>query len=224
MDRAGIDRCVLCCIATAPKQVPSILRWSLAVRSDRVIPFASVHPDCDDVADELHGIADAGLVGIKLHPLYQGFTADDERLWPLYTAVEELGLILVMHAGLDVAFPFDDERASPARILAVHEAFPAIPLVAAHMGGWSRWEQVALTLAGTDVFLETSYAIDPFNRDRVMAVGERHSPDRILFGTDSPWRDQSETLGLVRDMFPDADVQRAVLGGNAARLLGIEAD
>jgi predicted TIM-barrel fold metal-dependent hydrolase len=220
MDRAGIDRCVICSIATAPKQVGSILRWSLSIRSERVVPFASVHPDCDGVAGELRRIAEAGILGIKLHPLYQGFAADDGRLWPLYAAIEDLGLILVMHAGLDVAFPFDDERASPGRILAVHEAFPGIPLVAAHMGGWSRWDEVAQTLAGTGVYLETSYAIDRANRDKVMAVVERHAPERMLFGTDSPWRDQSETLDLVKDMFPDAATQRAVLGGNAARLLG----
>jgi predicted TIM-barrel fold metal-dependent hydrolase len=83
MDRAGIDRCAICSIATAPKQVDPILRWSASIAGERVLPFGSVHPECADPAAEVHRIAGAGLKGIKLHPLYQDFAADERGLWPL---------------------------------------------------------------------------------------------------------------------------------------------
>ena len=219
MDRAGIDRCVICSIATAPKQVDAILRWSLSIADDRVVPFGSVHPDCEDPAAEVRKIARAGLRGIKMHPLYQGFAADDERLWPVYDAVCEAGLILLMHCGRDVAFPPEDDRAAPRRVLKVHRAFPDMPLVAAHLGGWRMWEEVAETLAGTDVYLETSYSIGLCEPDTLAALRGRHAPERVLFGTDSPWRDQAEALALVRATWPDPAAQAAVLGGNARRLL-----
>jgi predicted TIM-barrel fold metal-dependent hydrolase len=219
MDGAGIDSAVICSIATAPKQVEPILRWSLSIASDRIIPFGSVHPDCEDMPGAVRRIAEAGLRGIKLHPLYQGFAADDRRLWPLYAAIAECGLVLVMHTGCDVAFPLDDDRASPTRLLAVHRAFPDLKLVAAHLGGWRTWREAAETIAGTGIYLETSYALGQGQDDAVRLVWSRHAPDRVLFGTDSPWRDQSAELAAWTAWLPEAD-RRRVLHDNAARLLG----
>ena len=219
MDEAGIWRSVICSIATAPRQAASILNWSLSIRSDRIVPFGSVHPECEDVAAEVARIAKSGLLGIKLHPLHQNFTVDEGRMWPCYRAIADHGLILVLHCGLDLAFPSDDERAHPRGVLTVHRNFPDIPLVATHMGGWKRWDSAAATLAGTGVYLETSFSLDMAPPEVLAAILDRHSPDRILFGTDSPLRDQGESVGLVRDTFRDAGMRLKVLGGNADRLL-----
>ena len=220
MDRAGIRRSVVCSIATAPKQADAILQWSLSIRGDRIVPFASVHPASDDPAGEIARIAEAGLRGVKCHAQFQGVTADSPDMWPIYRAAAECGLILVLHAGQDLSFPADDQRAHPERILAVHKAFPDVPLVATHMGGWRRWEAVAETLAGADVYLETSFSMDMAPPEVLGRILDRHSPDRILFGTDSPWRDQSADLNATRRVFPDPQLQRKVLGGNSDRLLG----
>lgn len=223
MDEAGIDRSVICSIATAPKQVEPIINWSLSIASERIVPFGSVHPQCADLPGAAQRIADAGLKGLKLHAQYQEFAIDERRMWPLYAAVEDLGLILVFHAGRDIAFPPEDDRAAPGRILTVHRAFPGIPMVAAHLGGWKMWDEVAETLAGTDVYLETSYTFNMNSRDAVDRILDRHSRERILFGTDSPWVDQKLTLDLVRGAFPEDETRRMVLEKNARRLLGLNA-
>jgi predicted TIM-barrel fold metal-dependent hydrolase len=223
MDGAGVERSVICSIATAPKQAASILRWSASIASDRIIPFASVHPESTDPAGDVRRAADAGLRGVKLHPMYQGFCADEARVRPVYEAVAEAGLILILHAGCDIAFAPEDDRAAPERILAVHRAFPGMPLVAAHMGGWRAWREVARTLAGTGVYLETSYSFGMGADDQLGGIVERHDPQRILFGTDSPWRDQQRELDLVTSAFGGAEEAAGVLGGNARRLLGLGA-
>jgi len=219
MDRAGVRRSVLCNVATAPWQTGPILAWALRVRSGRIVPFGSVHPDGPDAPGDAARIAAAGLAGIKLHPQYQNFAFDEPRMKPLYEAIAESGLILLVHAGQDMAYPPDDERAAPRRLLKVHEAFPTIPLVAAHMGGWQRWAEAARTLAGTGVYLETSYSLDRANPDELARLLELHPIERILFGTDSPWQDQGRMIELVRRTWPSPADQEAVLAGNAQRLL-----
>ncbi len=221
MNRAGIGRAVLWSIATKPTQVEPIIRWSLSVASERIIPLGSVHPDAADPAADVAKVAAAGLKGIKLHPMYQGFAADERRAWPIYEAAQEAGLILAFHAGGDISFPPDDDRAAPARILCVHRAFPRLRIVAAHLGGWRMWDEVARTLAGTDVYLETSYTFRSATAEQIERVLTRHAPDHILFGTDSPWRDQAVSLEQTRAAFPEEETQRMVLEGNAGRLLGV---
>ncbi len=220
MDRAGIRRAVLWSVATKPTQAGPIIRWSRQVAGERIIPFASVHPDAPDPAADVAEVAAAGLKGIKLHPMYQGFAADERRAWPIYGAAQEAGLILGFHAGGDLSFPLDDDRASPTRILRVHRAFPRLRIVAAHLGGWQMWDEVARTLAGTDVYLETSYTFCSATEEQIERVLERHAPERVLFGSDSPWRDQVEALERTRAAFPDPDLRALVLEGNAERLLG----
>ena len=53
MDRAKIHRAVLCSVATKPTQVEKITDWSVAIASDRIIPFASVHSDYTDENGQL---------------------------------------------------------------------------------------------------------------------------------------------------------------------------
>jgi hypothetical protein len=220
MDAAGIERSIICSIATAPKQVIPILKWSLQVRSLRIVPFGSVHPDADDPAGDVVRIAESRLRGVKLHPQYQAFDLGDPVLWPVFEAVEQTGLILTLHCGLDFAFPPDDERAHPEKVLVIHRAFPDIPLIATHMGGWRRWEEVVRTLAGTGVYLETSYSLDRMDPGVLQRILRRHPVERILFGSDSPWQDQRTTLERARYVFPDPEDQRKVLIDNPAALLG----
>jgi len=219
MDAAGIGRSVIASIATSPKQAAPIVEWSCSIASERIVPFGSVHPESEDMRGDVTRIADAGLRGIKLHALYQGFTVDDRAVWPIYEAVADAGLILLFHAGRDIAFPRDDDRADPERILAVHEAFPSIPMIAAHSGGWHTWRQALDAFSGTDVYVETSYSLGMGEDDAVRQVWATYSPDRILFGTDSPWKEQGAALEMVRAAFPDAEAQARVLSANAAELL-----
>jgi predicted TIM-barrel fold metal-dependent hydrolase len=220
MDRAGIAAAVVCSIATAPAQFGPILRWSSAIAGPRLLPFPSVHPAAADPAAEVRQIAAAGCRGVKLHPEYQGFHVDDPALEPLYRALEQAHLVALFHAGNDIGFP-DSDRAAPRRFLAVHRAFPALKIVAAHLGGYRRWEEVAAHLLGSGVWLDTSYAIGHVAPGLLREILLGHPPDRLLFGTDSPWVDQTEELARVRALgLPPALTDR-ILGGAARELLQI---
>jgi predicted TIM-barrel fold metal-dependent hydrolase len=221
MDRAGIAAAVVCSIATDPGQFGSILRWSRAIAGPRLFPFPSVHPAAADPAGEVRQIAAAGFLGVKLHPEYQDFHIDDPALDALYRALEQAGLIALFHAGHDIGFP-ESDRAAPRRLLAVHQAFPGLKIVAAHLGGFRRWEEVAAHLLGSGIWLDTSYTIGHIPSTLLREILLGHRPDRILFGTDSPWTDQAGEVARTRAIGLAADLTASILGGSARALLGID--
>ena len=105
MTKDGVDMSVVLCIATNPTQQHNVNNFAIAVNdSPAFTAFGSVHPDAPDALDELERIKEAGLKGIKLHPEYQKFFVDDEKMKPIYRKISDLGLITSFHAGMDQAF------------------------------------------------------------------------------------------------------------------------
>ena len=222
MDAAGIDISVICPIATKPGQVRGILKWARSIRSERIEPFCSVHPDDRNVGKWLAKFVRAGIRGIKLHPMYQDFAVDERRLRPLYEGAVECGLIVEFHCGRDIAFGRDDDRAAPVRFARVLDRFGDMLAVCSHMGGWLDWDEGEKHLIGRDVMLETSFSLGERGTDsaRVADMIRRHGAERVMFGTDWPWADQKLHVKLLGDLdLPDAD-KRAIFFSNAARLLG----
>jgi len=221
MDRAGIAISVVASIATKPSQWESILRWSRGIASERIVPFASVHPDDPDALEHVDRMAEAGIPGVKLHPYYQEFDVDERRLYPLYARLQRNGLILLCHTGFDIAFE-RVRRADPVRIAAVRRDFPGLKLVASHLGAWEDWDEVERHLLGSDVYMDISYSFPYMPREKAHGFLTGHPATRLLFGSDSPWADQRETLQAVLDMGLDNGRLEALLHGNAARLLHLQ--
>jgi uncharacterized protein len=219
MDGAGICTSVVCSIATKPEQFDPILKWSQAVASPRIVPLPSIHPKDSDPVGQAHRVAEAGLRGIKLHPYYQDFTIDDESLFPLYRALDTLGLFVVCHTGFDFAFP-RDRRADPLRILRVLDRVPSLRFIATHMGAWDDWDEVEKHLLGKPITMDISLSIELLGQERARAMLSAHPADRILFGTDSPWSSQSESLRMVRSLELDKEREQRLLSKNAEALLG----
>jgi uncharacterized protein len=218
MDRAGIAAAVVASIATKPAQFDSILRWSDTIRSERIIPFPSLCPKSDNAAEQLRRVAAEGFRGIKLHPYYQQFLLDDERVFPAYAAAEECGLVILMHCGFDIAFP-RERVADPVRLVRVLDRFPRLKVIAAHLGAWMDWDEVEARLLGRSVYLDVSTCFDFIERDQAERILKGHPPEYLLFGSDSPWVDQLRTLEQLRSFELAPIVEAAVEGGNAARLL-----
>ncbi len=220
MDRAGIEKSVICCIATKPGQFEPILRWCGQIRSDRLIPFPSVHPADPALADHIRCIAEEGFSGIKLHPYYQDFFADEDRMLELYAQTDSRNLLLVMHTGYDIAFP-RIRRADPQKVLWVKERFPDLRLVTTHMGAWQQWDEVREHLIGRQIYMEISFALEDLEPQKAREMILGHPEGYVLFGTDSPWTDQAGTLELLEKLQLPPKTLTPLLAGNALRLLGL---
>ena len=221
MQAAGIDGAMNCPIATKAEQVASINRWAVANNRWPVLSLGTMHPDAEHSAATLTQLKKDGLAGIKLHPEYQEFTMDDERLRPIWSACQTNGLVIVLHAGADIAFkpPY---RSDPRSIRAVLEQFPDLDMVAAHFGSWRMWADVKRELIGRRVFLDLSFLFGELPDREIVDMIRAHDPERVLFATDAPWRDQKKDLNHFLELPLTADEQAAILWQNAAALFGFE--
>ena len=169
---------VLLPVATKPSQQRSINDWVALQRSDRIIPFGSVYPLAFDAVDELERMAEMGLRGVKLHPEYQGFDVDDPRVRPLYQKIGQLKMIVVFHAGLDLAY-LPPCRCEPKMLQRAMESLDGAQVVAAHWGGYGMGERVLAELKPADnLYLDTSYAYARVVIPVVRALIDAHGPEQ----------------------------------------------
>lgn len=220
MKKAGINKSVILSIATKPEQADSISQWSEIIQDDSIIAFGSIHPESDNWKNELIRLKEMNIKGIKLHPEYQQFYVDDEKMFPIYQKAFELGFIIVFHTGIDLGLP-GPCHCTPPMLKNMLKTFQGGKIVAAHMGGYQCWDKVEEYLAGEDIYFDTSYSIEEMGLDQFNRLLKNHGYKKILFGTDSPWSGQAEELKRFRSYGLPDDIQRAILGENAAKLLQI---
>ena len=242
MRRAGIALSVIQPVATNPGQVVKINDASLRINEHTgetgLHSFGCIHPDYESWSEELRHLKDAGICGIKLHPVYQGVDFDDPRTLRILDRCAELGLSVLIHAGLDVGYP-GVVRGSPRMILRALREVGPVTLILAHMGGWRCWDEVLDLLPGTGVYLETSFALGKMTpngdghyqtEDELRMLDEESfvrlirafGADHVLFGTDSPWADQAEALAAFLRLPLTEGEQSLILHENAERLLGFQ--
>lgn len=222
MKTAHIERAVILNIATNPRQMVKVNDFAIetAKRYPNLIPFGSVHPasDPDMIKAELHRLKKADIKGIKIHPDYMGCPIDDVQYAPIFALCCELNLIVSTHAGLDFCSP-DFIHATPERIARVLAEFPDLKLVAAHMGGYRQENDVLRYLVGKRVWFDTSLLALVENKQLAREILLSHDPDKLLFGTDTPWSRMIDELTVIDSQELPINLKKKILCDNAVALL-----
>ena len=221
MARDGVDISVVHAIATSPKQQTNVNNVAIEMNADpAIVAFGSIHPDAPDALAELERIQSAGLKGVKLHPEYQQFYADDERMKPIYKKITDLGLITLFHAGFDYGF-LPPYHCMPQHLLGALRWLEG-PVVAAHWGGLDCGRQVLDQLCGIEnLWMDLSYGYGCIPKPIAQAIVEKHTPDRLLFGSDMPWHRPSWELRLVNALDLSEGDREKILFRNAQSLLSL---
>ena len=221
MKKDGVDISVVLGIATNPKQQANVNDFAAEMNKDEsIVAFGSVHPDAPDVLDELERIKALGLKGVKLHPEYQNFFVDDNRMKKIYNKISQLGLITIFHAGQDYGYnePFRCMPENLARALSWFDA----PVVAAHWGGVGCGKEVLKHLCGKDIWFDVSFGYGRMPKSFAQEIADKHTPDRLLFGSDMPWHRPSWEMRLIESLdFSEEDKQK-IYYKNALKLLNID--
>lgn len=218
-DKAGIDKFVVHSVATTPAHVQSVLKFiSASVKShpDRFIGFGSLHPDMENASDAIDQMIDAGLRGVKLHPDMQQFALDEDRAFRLFESFAGK-LPLLVHAG-DKRFQFSN----PHRIAKMMDKFPEMEVVAAHMGGFSEWDEAEKLLAGRkNLYVDTSSTMFMLDDERMKHAVRAFGSDHVMFASDYPmWNPESE-LKHIKNLGLREDELKQVLSGTAEKLFGL---
>lgn len=217
----NVDYAVVLNIATNPHQEKKVNDFAISLLEKKnIIPFGSVHPDSPNALSELERLAKAGIRGVKLHPDYQHFFVDDEKMFPIYKKIAELGFITVFHAGVDIGYP-KPVHCTPERLLRVLDLFDDAPVVAAHFGGWLLWDSVLEDLCGTKVYLDTAFSSGKMPPDYAKELIKAHGADKVLLGSDMPWSDTLDEVRFVQSLDLSAEDEEKILSNNAKRLLNI---
>jgi len=266
MDAMGID---IQLVALTPLQY---FYWAdaelaprlAAAQNHRVAELVATHPDRfvgvgtlpmghpELAVAEAARVADLGFPAVQIGADVGGVDLDGPGLDPIWRALEELGLAVILHpAGFTEARRLTDyylvnvigmplsTTVSVTRMIlgGVFERFPQLKMLLVHGGGY-----LAFYPARTDhafrhrpelranidrlpsEYLSNLYFdITVFEPRLVELLVERFGVERVLLGTDYPFdMGLTDPLALLGETGLDADDRQQIAGLNAARLFGIK--
>lgn len=224
MDRNNVNVSVILPVVTKPTQFETVNQFAAEVNQKyegRLISFGGIHPDSEDYKGQLDRIKELGLAGIKLHPDYQGVMIDDVRYMNIIEYADSLGLIIMVHAGIDIGLP-NPVHCPPDKTRKVLDSIKPDKVILAHYGGWKQWDEVYEYLAGEHVYFDTSFTFDYIEQDMFMRILKKHGHEKILFATDSPWSDVGKAVEVIKNMPLEADAINDILANNAKKLLNLK--
>ena len=227
MAEAGVDISVNLPVLTKPTQFDSIFKFGCALNEEkqtqgRVISFAGFHPDIEDYEEKLTQVKENGFLGIKIHPDYQCTFFDDPKYVKILECAKSLDLITVTHAGFDGAFVGQEIKCTPRRVLNLLDALGGYDkLVLAHLGGNELYRDVYNTLAGENIYFDTSYVLPFLTREQLEKMISKHTDNKILFATDSPWQSQAEMINIIKSYGLGKKTENKIFCENAKKLLKI---
>jgi uncharacterized protein len=180
----------------------------------RLFPFCRLDPHDAPLAEAERALA-AGAKGIKLHPRAERFALDHPELRPVFELADERRLPVLCHAG----------RGIPAlgrHTLQACSRYPNMRLILAHAGisdlAWI-WR---LAPDHPNLFFDTAWW-SPSDLQTLLALVP---PGQVLMASDAPYGTPawgaSSALRHALQVGLDHDQVRAVLGGQAARLVNGE--
>ncbi len=216
MDKGDVEKCVIFSTATKPQQVVNVNNFLLEHKNNpRFIVFGSVHPEYEDSINEIKRVKKEGVKGFKFHPDFQHFYVDDDKMLKIY---EEIGsdYPIIMHAG-----DKNTDFSSPYRFARLLEIFPEHTFIAAHLGGYSEWDQVKECLSGKNIYFDTSSSMWCLTPEETEEIIKGHGVDKVLFGTDYPAMSHKDELEkFLKLNFTDEEFEK-MLHINAEKLLNL---
>lgn len=220
MAAADIDRSVCLAVANDGSAVEKANKFSGSLDPDHFIGFGTVHPDLP-TEENIDSLRRHGIKGVKIHPFFQSYSLDDERLGRLFEAMAG-EFPVIIHIG-SISTASSEGVCSPAMLAELVRNFPRLDVIACHFGGYRQFAAAVDTVVGLPVYLDTSWppSLAELDPAKVRKVIETHGPERIIFASDWPMADQQREIEAIAALGLSAGDTDNILGHNLTRLLDI---
>ena len=182
------------------------------------IGLGTLHPDMENADEEIERIISLGLKGIKLHPDTQKFDADSDKAMKLYEKFAGK-LPLLIHGG-DYRYDYSH----PKRLQRIEQCFPELMMIAAHLGGWSIYEEAVPYMSKMHCYMDISSVMPFLKPEKVQELIRLYGADRLLFGSDYPmWDPVKEYESFMRLDLTENEREK-ILFRNCAKIFGIDTE
>ena len=201
-----------------------------AAHPDVLIPFGSVDPHrgAAAVAQARALVTEHGVRGFKFHPSLQAFEPNDRAFYPLYEAIQDLGVPVVFHtgqtgigAGLPGGRGIKLRFSAPMLLDDVAADFPDLSIVMAHPS--VPWQDEAISIAThkANVWIDLSGWSPKYFPPQLVRAANSFLRHKVLFGSDFPLLSPERWLSDFRHVDIKPEVVPLILKENAARVLGL---
>lgn len=216
--KINVSKYLVCSTATVPEQTEKINDFIIeeCKLHPEFVGFGTLHPDYENIEQEVERIINSGLHGVKLHPDFQKFNIDDKKAMRIYEAIA--GRIpLLIHMGDD---RYDYSR--PYRLANVMKQLPNLEVFAAHFGGYMRWdESIECLLDFDNIYFDTCSTLGCVSVERAKEIVSNFDINKLMFGTDFPMWDHKEELDRFFALELSDEDNRKILSENFKRILKI---
>ena len=193
---------------------------------DQLIGFASVLPQHEQVEEELIRCHEGGLRGVgELFPQGQKFALhSEEEMASFGHTCTALDFPVILHLNEPVGHYYAGKTETTlhqAEMFAMH--FPELKTILAHWGGglffYELMREVKKDLK--NVYYDTAASVFLYGHKVYDVVKTLGLVDKILFGSDFPLLPPRRYLADLEKSALTAEEKKAILGGNAKKLLGL---
>jgi len=211
-DAAGIEYAV---VMPMPQLSPkNRALYETAGGNRRAILCCQVNPNDGEsaFAEIRQSATEWGMRVLKIMPAIYQIRMTSPLAMRLMTTARELGLVVNIHSGSEISHPLG--------IGALAHRFPDVTVLMDHMG-YREWTADAIEAArdNPNLYLGTTIAaMEPSSVER--AVREL-GPERVVYGSNWPNLYSDLAVEAIRRQKLGKEAEELVLGGNLARILGI---
>lgn len=200
--------------------------------NDVIIPFGTVDPlmGAEAITEARRQHEELGVRGFKFHASLQAFDPSAAEHYPLWEALQEIGLPCVFHtgqngmgAGLPGGGGIKLKYSNPLLLDDVAADFPNLPIIMAHPS--VPWQEEANSIAThkANVYIDLSGWSPKYFPESLVKLASNVLSNKLLFGTDFPLITPDKWLDAFAALPVKDEARTKILKDNAVRLLGLDA-
>lgn len=196
----------------------------------RVIGFAGVdpHKGMEAIRELEHAVKELGLRGLNIQCFENKLAINDKKLYPLYAKCIELGIPVNVHASINFSTRTEMHYGNPLALDEVMVHFPELKVIASPPG--FPWVQELIGVAWRHanvhiglVAVRPKYlGVQNSGYEPLLQYGNSVLQDKIIFGSAWPMQPVEQAVADIEALQLKDEVRKKWLGGNAARLLGLD--